>query len=173
MKNLTKWKEEVLHKVIKKEEDTRAAMVRKLTVSSSAATVLCGRWIIHTHNYHTYNYHICILFIQEKREKLIEEVRLMFGRRIDPQDEKFQEALEKKEQEDRKAEKALKKQQKQQKMLEQLRKLADSARAQGTELYHELGDTRAVADTESDIMPMPMTCRKTIPIQSLILRVAA
>ena len=53
----------------------------------------------------------------------------MFGVYIDPQSEKFQEAVAKKELEERKAEKALKKQMKQQKMLEQLKSIADAERA--------------------------------------------
>ena len=73
--------------------------------------------------------------MQEKREKLLEEVRLMFGVYIDPQSERFQEAVAKKELEEKKAEKALKKQLKQQKMLEQLKSIADAERAKKGELF--------------------------------------
>lgn len=59
----------------------------------------------------------------------------MFGTRIDPNEEKFQDALAKKEQEEKKAEKALRKQQKQQKMLDEMRKLAEASRLEGKSCF--------------------------------------
>ena len=61
---------------------------------------------------------------QEKKERLIEEVRQMFGFRIDPKDDRFKEALEKKEQEEKRATKAARKLKKQQKMIADIQKMA-------------------------------------------------
>jgi len=61
----------------------------------------------------------------------------MFGVRIDPKDEKFQEALAKKEMEEKKAEKALRKQQKQQKMLEHLKTIAEAEHNKTGEKLHD------------------------------------
>jgi hypothetical protein len=41
--------------------------------------------------------------LQERKERLIEEVRMHFGYTVDPRDEKFKEMLEKKEKEQKKA----------------------------------------------------------------------
>ncbi|KAF2353448.1 Growth arrest/ DNA-damage-inducible protein-interacting protein 1 [Trinorchestia longiramus] len=65
---------------------------------------------------------------KEKQSQLIEEVRLIYGARIDPQDEKFQEILAQKAEEEKKAQKALKKQRKQQAMMEQMKKLIEKAK---------------------------------------------
>jgi len=59
-----------------------------------------------------------------KKERLLEEVRQIFGYRIDPKDEKFKEALLMKEKEEKKAAKEAKKLLKQQKILEELKKQA-------------------------------------------------
>ncbi|KAA0189174.1 hypothetical protein HAZT_HAZT008613 [Hyalella azteca] len=70
---------------------------------------------------------------REKQARLIEEVRLMYGARIDPHDEKFQEILAQKEEEEKKTQKALKKQQKQQKLVEQMKKIAEQAKQKADE----------------------------------------
>lgn len=62
---------------------------------------------------------------KEKKEKLIEEVRQIIGFQIDPKDERFKEALEKKEQEEKKAKKAAKKLKSQQRLIDRLRREAD------------------------------------------------
>lgn len=43
--------------------------------------------------------------MQEKKERLVEEVRRHFGFKLDPRDERFQEMLAKREKEQKKAEK--------------------------------------------------------------------
>lgn len=77
---------------------------------------------------------------QEKRDQLIEEVRLMYGMRISPQDEKFQEILAEKAEEEKKAQKALKKQMKQQKMIEQMKRLAMTSNDTSEEKSEESAD---------------------------------
>lgn len=62
---------------------------------------------------------------QEKKERLIEEVRQIIGFQIDPKDERFKEALLKKEQEEKKAKKAAKKLKTQQRLIDRLRREAD------------------------------------------------
>lgn len=64
---------------------------------------------------------------KEKKERVMEEVRQMFGFRIDPKDERFKEALEKKEMEEKRAAKAAKKLKKQQKMIEDIKKMAEGS----------------------------------------------
>lgn len=46
-----------------------------------------------------------ISLLQEKKERLVEEVRRHFGFKLDPRDERFQEMLAKREKEQKKAEK--------------------------------------------------------------------
>lgn len=46
-----------------------------------------------------------IILFQEKKERLVEEVRRHFGFKLDPRDERFQEMLAKREKEQKKAEK--------------------------------------------------------------------
>lgn len=69
--------------------------------------------------------------LQEKKERLIEEVRDILGFRIDPRDERFKEALEQKEKEEKKKSKAAKKLAKEQRMLEQLRREVDTVEKEG------------------------------------------
>ncbi|XP_071526845.1 large ribosomal subunit protein mL64 isoform X1 [Panulirus ornatus] len=56
-----------------------------------------------------------------KKERLIEEVRQIFGFRIDPRDDRFKDALLQKEREEKKASKAAKKLARQQRMIERLK----------------------------------------------------
>lgn len=69
---------------------------------------------------------------QEKKEKLIEEVRQIIGFQIDPRDERFKEALEKKEQEEKKAKKAAKKLKSQQRLIDRLSREANPISASTT-----------------------------------------
>ncbi|CAL4125430.1 unnamed protein product [Meganyctiphanes norvegica] len=71
---------------------------------------------------------------KEKKERLIEEVRQIFGFRIDPKDERFKQALEKKELEERKALKAAKKLEKQKRMISKMQTIVDEATTQGGEI---------------------------------------
>lgn len=64
------------------------------------------------------------IVLQEKKERLIEEVRQIFGFRIDPRDERFKEALLQKEREEKKASKAAKKLAHQQRMIDRLKREA-------------------------------------------------
>lgn len=80
-----------------------------------------------------------------KKEKVIEEIRQMFGYRIDPKDDKFKEALEKKEQEEKRAAKAAKKLKKQQKLIAEIHKMAaeGSAKIEGDNV-----SSKAAGDVE-------------------------
>merc|ERR1712106_1016718 len=71
---------------------------------------------------------------KEKKERLIEEVRQIFGFRIDPKDERFKQALEKKELEERKALKQARKLEKQKKMISKMQTIVDQAASQGGEI---------------------------------------
>lgn len=88
---------------------------------------------------------------KEKKERMMEEVRQMFGFRIDPKDERFKEALEKKEQEDKRAAKAAKKLKKQQKMIEQIKKLSQqgSDKLEGDDTSSKEGNEKLEGDTTS------------------------
>merc|ERR1712106_278693 len=71
---------------------------------------------------------------KEKKERLIEEVRQIFGFRIDPKDERFKQALEMKELEERKALKQARKLEKQKKMISKMQTIVDQAASQGGEI---------------------------------------
>lgn len=60
-----------------------------------------------------------------KKERLMEEVRQIFGFRIDPKDERFKAALEKKELQERKALKEAKKLEKQKRMIKKMQMIVD------------------------------------------------
>lgn len=81
--------------------------------------VWCRRYIFAYLIHYISNYH------QEKKQRLIEEVRQIIGFQIDPKDERFKEALLKKEQEEKKAKKAAKKLAVQQRLIDRLRKEAN------------------------------------------------
>lgn len=57
---------------------------------------------------------------QEKKERLVEEVRRHFGFTLDPRDERFQEMLAKREKEQKKQEKLAKKEAKEKMMIAKL-----------------------------------------------------
>ncbi|XP_064102161.1 large ribosomal subunit protein mL64-like isoform X1 [Macrobrachium nipponense] len=86
-----------------------------------------------------------------KKEKVIEEIRQMFGYRIDPKDDKFKEALEKKEQEEKKAAKAAKKLKKQQKLIAEIHKMAGegNARIEGDNTNSKEGGVETAPSTHS------------------------
>merc|ERR1719369_2489163 len=71
---------------------------------------------------------------KEKKERLIEEVRQIFGFRIDPKDERFKQALEKKEAEEKKALKAAKKLERQKKMISKMQSMVDESTSQGEDV---------------------------------------
>lgn len=77
--------------------------------------------------------HNCVAFFQEKKERLIEEVRQHFGYTVDPKDEKFKELLEKKEKEEKKAAKEAKRQARHERMLADLEKKSAKAKKDGNE----------------------------------------
>lgn len=64
--------------------------------------------------------------LQERKDKLIEEVRRYFGYTIDSRDERFKEMLEKKEREQKKTMKEARKKAKELKMMEKLNSAAPS-----------------------------------------------
>jgi len=68
-------------------------------------------------------------YFQDRKEKLMEEVRRHFGYTVDPKDERFQEMLEKKEKEQRKAMKEARKLDKQRKVLEKLAKESEKQKS--------------------------------------------
>lgn len=65
--------------------------------------------------------------LQERKEKMMEEVRRHFGYTMDPRDDRFKELLEKKEKEEKKRSKEAKKLEKERKMLENLQKKSAAA----------------------------------------------
>lgn len=62
--------------------------------------------------YLTHNFHF-----QEKRQRLIEEVRAHFGFTVDPKDDRFKELLDKKEKEQKKADKEARKKAREEQLL--------------------------------------------------------
>lgn len=58
--------------------------------------------------------------LQEKKERLVEEVRRHFGFKLDPRDERFQEMLAKREKEQKKLEKQARKDAKEKVMIAKL-----------------------------------------------------
>ncbi|KAK0183292.1 hypothetical protein PV327_001345 [Microctonus hyperodae] len=76
---------------------------------------------------------------QEKRERLIEDIRREFGYKIDPRDDKFKEALAKKEKEDRKRKKEARKESQNARFMAQLlaQAKADNAETQPNQTTEE------------------------------------
>lgn len=64
---------------------------------------------------------------QEKRDRMIAEVKEIVGFRVDPRDEKFKELLEEKEKEEKRMLKEAKKKEKHLKTVERLRKMSEAA----------------------------------------------
>lgn len=67
--------------------------------------------------------------MQERKEKLIEEVRRHFGYTLDPRDEKFKEMLEKKEKEQKKAMKEARKKAKEEQIVTRILAKKDETKA--------------------------------------------
>ncbi|KAL7306873.1 hypothetical protein TKK_0001033 [Trichogramma kaykai] len=69
-----------------------------------------------------------LLLSKQQRQRTLDEVREQYGYRIDPNDEKFKELLEKKEKEDKKKKKLLKKQLAKEKVLKFLQKKEEESK---------------------------------------------
>jgi len=68
---------------------------------------------------------------QQRKEKMMEEVRRHFGYTVDPRDERFQEMLAQKEKEEKKKLKAARKEEKQAKLLERLQQSSKTKNPKG------------------------------------------
>ncbi|KAK7084765.1 hypothetical protein SK128_003617 [Halocaridina rubra] len=95
------------------------------------------------------------LVAKEKKERLLEEIRQMFGFRIDPKDVRFKEALEKKELEEKQAAKAAKKLKKQQKIIENIKKMAHQENDKNNETPPSKDSTTLNADPENQSSSAP------------------
>ncbi|XP_027213242.2 large ribosomal subunit protein mL64 [Penaeus vannamei] len=90
---------------------------------------------------------------KEKKERLMEEVRQIFGFRIDPKDERFKEALLQKEREEKRAAKEAKKIERQQKMMENLRKAAQQSSSGSKETSNSSDGLLGTSVVENSISP--------------------
>lgn len=96
--------------------------------------------------------------LQEKKERLMEEVRQIFGFRIDPKDERFKEALLQKEREEKRAAKEAKKIERQQKMMENLRKAAQKSSSQ--EMPESSDGLKGTPVVENSLPPPPVQSKE-------------
>ncbi|XP_047477124.1 growth arrest and DNA damage-inducible proteins-interacting protein 1-like [Penaeus chinensis] len=90
---------------------------------------------------------------KEKKERLMEEVRQIFGFRIDPKDERFKEALLQKEREEKRAAKEAKKIERQQRMMENLRKAAQESSSSSKETVNSSDGLHGTSVVENSLVP--------------------
>lgn len=90
----------------------------------------------------------------------MEEVRQIFGFRIDPKDERFKEALLQKEREEKRAAKEAKKIERQQRMMENLRKAAQESSSGSKETSNSSDRLHGTSVVESSLAPPPVEMKE-------------